>query len=392
MGGVTGVIEAAVAEALAEPENHPVIPVDDKEQRRLLRDAFIPWLAEIDEQTGERQRRISLWDELPEDAHPLVERLIEKRLLIRDQRANGNDTEQEVVVEVAHEALLRRWPLLVRWLDEDEEDLKTASSVIHAAKSWAEQNLTVDNDKDWLVHLGGRLLEAERLLDRQAFKQRLGGRGRSYIQRCRQFEKEELDREKRRIEEKKLQQEKIATEQAKTKKQQWWTGGALLLFLLVLVVSIAWTVKKTRDTGQQVSLVPASASIEQFNDGDGNRALRYGILAAKDKWMAPTDPLGEIALATSTLKSKLTHILRGHGGWVRHATFSADGTQVVTASDDKTARLWEVSYFSQYHGNDLVGAVCQNWSSSVTILTPQDINIALILKGREGEDVCAGYR
>jgi WD40 repeat protein len=34
--------------------------------------------------------------------------------------------------------------------------------------------------------------------------------------------------------------------------------------------------------------------------------------------------------------------LEGHQNWVTSASFSADGTHVVTASWDKTARVWRV--------------------------------------------------
>ena len=35
--------------------------------------------------------------------------------------------------------------------------------------------------------------------------------------------------------------------------------------------------------------------------------------------------------------------LRGHEDWVNSAQFSPDGKQIVTASLDKTARVWEVA-------------------------------------------------
>ena len=39
---------------------------------------------------------------------------------------------------------------------------------------------------------------------------------------------------------------------------------------------------------------------------------------------------------------ELVRELKGHTGWVRSAVFSADGVHVVTASDDRTARVWRL--------------------------------------------------
>ena len=38
---------------------------------------------------------------------------------------------------------------------------------------------------------------------------------------------------------------------------------------------------------------------------------------------------------------RLLHALEGHGDGVLSAEFSPDGTRIVTASRDKTARLWD---------------------------------------------------
>ena len=136
LGGLKGSIEAAVEAAFAAPADKPVIPADSAERTRLLRQAFIPWLAQIDPDTDSRKRRVARWEEMPTTAHPLLERLITARLLLRDRRLIEEDTEESVVIEITHEALLRQWPSLIGWLDEEAEHLKTTEAVKRAAGEW----------------------------------------------------------------------------------------------------------------------------------------------------------------------------------------------------------------------------------------------------------------
>ena len=84
----------------------------------MLRETFIPHLARV-RKDAEFVRRIAVKSEIPARAHPLVDLLADARLLIRDKRSGGGDE----IVEVAHEALLREWPLLRGWLEADREFL-----------------------------------------------------------------------------------------------------------------------------------------------------------------------------------------------------------------------------------------------------------------------------
>jgi hypothetical protein len=120
LGRLRGVIETTVKQALAEGFAKGELPEDKTAQLALIRMAFIPHLARVNP-AGQFVRRIATRAEIPPEARPLIDRLAEARLLIKDRRTFGGENVE--VVEVAHEALLREWKALNDALLEEREFL-----------------------------------------------------------------------------------------------------------------------------------------------------------------------------------------------------------------------------------------------------------------------------
>jgi hypothetical protein len=131
-----------------------------------LRDAFVPAMVRVNEQ-GDYIRQRANWNELPAKAHPLLERLATARLLIISQ-----DGEQRVV-EVAHEALLRKWPRLRAWLDESREFLTGKQQLVRDLQDWEQApesaktgalltGLKLSRARGWMLERPHQLSAAER--------------------------------------------------------------------------------------------------------------------------------------------------------------------------------------------------------------------------------------
>ncbi|MGE0036139.1 MAG: TIR domain-containing protein [Xanthobacteraceae bacterium] len=136
------------------------------EELKALRAAFVPAMVRVNEK-GEYVRRPALWHDLPARAHRLLERLVQARLLVVRQEGD------ERTIEVAHEALLRKWPKLRAWLDEEREFLIGKTQLERALEDWQRadagtrdqallQGLALSRARQWLVNHAVSLSAAER--------------------------------------------------------------------------------------------------------------------------------------------------------------------------------------------------------------------------------------
>jgi WD40 repeat protein/class 3 adenylate cyclase len=117
-GAITKTAETVYREALSP------------EQQLLARNVFLR-LTELGEGTEDTRRRVAIAELTPrpeqsEDVEEVLRTLADARLV----------TIGEGTVEVAHEALIRHWPTLRAWLDEDREGRLVHRRLTEAAREW----------------------------------------------------------------------------------------------------------------------------------------------------------------------------------------------------------------------------------------------------------------
>jgi WD40 repeat protein len=151
-GGVQG--------ALAQRADSIFLSLAPREQE-IAREVLLR-LTEPGETTEDTRRRATM-DELVVNAseRDLTRRVV---LALADGRlltTSGDAEEGEAWVEVAHEALIRGWPRLRQWVDEDRAALRVRRRLTESAREW--ERLARD---DGALYRAGVLAEALELRDR----------------------------------------------------------------------------------------------------------------------------------------------------------------------------------------------------------------------------------
>ncbi|MDJ0842046.1 MAG: tetratricopeptide repeat protein, partial [Acidobacteriota bacterium] len=155
IGGIEG--------ALAKRAEAEYLAVSEQEQH-IIRKMFTLALiypgegAEDTRRRAERRELLSIADNETE-GEAILQRLVNARLLtaFRDE-ARGMDQ-----IDVAHEALIRKWDRIKHWMAEDRETARQLNRLRGLARTWHEE----DRDEDRLLR-GGPLLQARELIEQES--------------------------------------------------------------------------------------------------------------------------------------------------------------------------------------------------------------------------------
>lgn len=257
----------------------------------------------------------------------LVEHLIEARLLVASRDPGGDPT-----VTVAHESLLRTWGEATRWVDANRSHLRMRANIDHYRQRWEQSSPQPSSrDPSLLLPTGLPLEEGRKLIDEAAFL---------LAPPTREFIGQSLARSQLR-------------ETARRRRRR--TVLALLLALTMtagLAALSAWSSKKDTEAvaarallqTQQASRKAHGAARRAFDEkGDAQAGLAYLAEALR------YDEQNRLMLASIPNRLLRLRVVlpvpsgaaMSHADTIETVEFSPDGSRLLTASHDGTARLWD---------------------------------------------------
>jgi WD40 repeat protein/energy-coupling factor transporter ATP-binding protein EcfA2 len=293
-------------------------PVDQQVARQLFLRLVTP---------GEGQEDTRARATMPVDQaqRKIVEQFASQRTRLL---VTGYDRAARPTVEVAHEALIRTWPRLREWIDSNREKLRGRAAVLQAKAEWEQQG----RREDLLLPAGFQLERARALV---------ADPGDITIDDVQQFIA--------------LSSARADADRKRRQRVRVWAlaaVGAAMLIGAGIIGMLQWD-KERQLAEQQKRLEHTRANILAELSGtkllrtEPDSALRLAAHGTQIG-LALSPDVGKASSATAALAAAVSRVnLRlgfvGHEGGVNSSAFSPDGVRIVTASDDKTARIWDAA-------------------------------------------------
>jgi WD40 repeat protein/serine/threonine protein kinase/DNA-binding XRE family transcriptional regulator len=314
----------------------------DVPQQAAARQLFLR-LVSLGEGVEDTRRRV-LWTELiavGRDRRTL-EMVIESYGRYRLLTFDHDPVTRGSTVEIAHEALIRRWGRLRGWLEASREDLRVQRRLAMAAVEWH----NAGRDSSFLA-AGARLAQFETLASdadlglNQDEHEYLSA---SSVGRDRQVaaERERQARELELARQSDLAQRRVA-------KGLHTLVGGLVLFLLVAIglaafafdqraqaINNAATAVMNLRRAEALRLAAEARRLAQ-SYGDPVQVALLSIRSVQSQYL----PEGDQMLVESAALVLPLHLLGDHDERVLDAAFSPDGRSVMTGSSKGNVRIWD---------------------------------------------------
>ncbi|MBK8905761.1 MAG: protein kinase [Anaerolineaceae bacterium] len=338
IGGVPG--------ALARRADDIFAGLDD-DGRSAARRLFLH-LVTLGEGREDTRRRVSLTElhALGVDAD-IINEFGRARLLTFDH----DPITRESTVEVAHEALLRRWQRLRQWIADSRDDIRWQRQLAIIAAGW-EAN---QRDESFLLR-GTRLLQFEAWQQQNtlpllpveaAFLQAsLAARAeRQAAEAARQQRELETAQQLAASESQRAEEQLQAA--ARLRRRAVWLAGALVLVAILAVIGLflAQQARQNaaaaeRSAAEAKSLALATGA--QAAQADHNPDLALGLALVANEIAAPP-ALAQRTLYDVALAPGLARLIVGGGGWRWSLDVTADGRFLASGADDGSVTIWETA-------------------------------------------------
>jgi WD40 repeat protein len=321
-----------VAGSLAQRADEVYLGLPPESQQAARR--VLLRLTQPGEATEDTRRRATL-AELDEGAGALtaIDALVAARLLTTSQ----DDETGEPAVDVAHEALIRAWPRLRAWLDEDRAGLRAHRRLTEAAAEWERSARDPD-----VLYRGARLAEAEGLATRQP--ERLNSQERAFIaESAAQRDREIAAAQERRRSRERLRRRVmiglalfsgVALMLASVAAWQWWEAGNQQ--------AAAQRAQRHAESQQQIALSRQLAA-QAINPRTGGFDRRL-LLAVEAERLHPdsVDARNSLLTLLGSSPELIRFMYDPQHREMFDIRYSEDGQSVVTGTDQGSILIWDV--------------------------------------------------
>lgn len=216
-------------------------------------------------------------------------------------------------IELSHEALIRHWPRLVRWLDEDRAGLRLHRQLTESALTWK-----ASKQDESMLYRGARLRAAQEWRDRQHGA--LTPVERAFLAESwftHEGERAEAQRRSRRLR---------------------LVSAGLAVLLVLSATAMVYAMREQRTADQQRATALAQNLVTQvasLRDVDPNLAMQLSLTAYR---MAPNAATRGNLLSSFGTPPSIS-IPGQHNG----VAAAADSPLIATADADGSVRLWDIT-------------------------------------------------